>query len=203
MRRALVVLAAVAVVAVGCSSGSSPSSVDGSAPPTSGGPTRAALVAAADLAPCPPSTATAAPVTAGLPDVTLSCLGNGPAVHLAGLRGMPAVVNIWGSWCPPCQKEMTYFSREYDAQGSRVRFLGVDTVDSDDSALDFAAHVSPPMRFPSVVDADKKVLLAVPAAAPPVTLFVTSAGRVVGKHAGAYTSASQLRTDIATYLHVT
>jgi thiol-disulfide isomerase/thioredoxin len=190
-------LVAIAAVTAGCSASSSGGA---SGPPVTPGPSRAGLVAAAHLAPCPASASTT--TAGGLPDVTLPCLGDGPPVHVAGLRGMPTVVNIWGSWCEPCQHEMTYFASTYDADRSRVRFLGVDTVDSDDSALDFAAHVSPPMRFPSVVDEDKKVLLGIAADAPPVTLFVNSAGRVVGRHPGGYTSASQLHADIASYLHV-
>jgi len=160
------------------------------------------LVARAALAPCPPSTATGG---GGLPDVTLPCLGAGPAVHLSGLRGKPLVVNIWGSWCTPCQRETPYFARAYDALRSQVRFLGVDDEDDPNSALDFAAHVSPPMRYPSVRDDDKAVLLALQHSGPvavPSTLFVSAAGVVVHRSFAAYASLAQLRGDIARYLGV-
>jgi thiol-disulfide isomerase/thioredoxin len=159
------------------------------------------LLRAAHLKPCPQSSAT--PIAGGLPEVTLSCLGDGPAVHLAGLTGRPTVVNIWGSWCVPCQAEAKYLSSVYDADQAKVRFLGVDTEDSVNSALSFGAHVSPPIRYPSVVDPDKKVLIGVHAApGPPVTLFVNAAGKVVHVHPGEYPSAAALRTDLATYLRV-
>ncbi|MBV9098795.1 MAG: TlpA family protein disulfide reductase [Frankiaceae bacterium] len=191
-------LVAAMVLATGaCTGSSSPGS--GNVPP---GPTHAALVAKAALDPCPPSVA-GAHVSHGLPDVTLPCLGNGPAVHLAGLRGVPMVVNIWGSWCVPCQAETKYLATVYDALKPRVRFLGVDTEDSTDSALDFAPHVSPPMRYPSVVDDQKKVLVGLELfSAVPSTVFVDAAGHVVHKAAIAYGSAAQLRKDIAHYLGV-
>lgn len=190
------VAAALALAASGCTGTSSAGA------PVPAGPTRAELVARAALDPCPPSVA-GATVPHGLPDVTLPCLGDGPAVHLAGLRGMPTVVNIWGSWCGPCQTEAKYLATVYDAMKTRVRFLGVDTEDSSDSALDFAPHVTPPMRYPSVVDEQKKVLVGLDLfSAVPSTVFVDAAGHVVHKAAVAYGSAAQLRADIAHYLGV-
>lgn len=187
---------AAMVMVAGCSGGGSP----GSLPQ---GPTRAELVARAALDRCPPSVA-GAHVSHGLPDVTLPCLGDGPAVHLAGLRGVPTVVNIWGSWCVPCQREATYLAAVYDAMKPRVRFLGVDTEDSSDSALDFAPHVTPPMRYPSIVDEQKKVLVGLDLiSVVPSTVFVDAGGHVVHKSVVAYGSVAQLRADIARYLGVT
>ena len=44
-------------------------------------------------------------VDGGLPDVTLPCLGGGPDVDLASLRG-PMVINLWQARCEPCRREM-------------------------------------------------------------------------------------------------
>ena len=141
-------------------------------------------------------------MSGGLPNVTLDCLGDGPAVHLAGLTGKPTVVNIWAAWCGPCQNEQPYLSSVYSAMKSKVRFLGVDTVDSADDALSFSAHDA--VRYPSVVDPDKKALLGVHVApGPPETVFVDRAGKVVHVYPGEYKTAAALRHDVATYLHVT
>jgi hypothetical protein len=84
-----------------------------------------------------------------------------------------------------------------------VRFLGVDTADDPDSALDFAAHVSPRMRYPSVVDDDKRVLLGLHGfIAVPSTVFVDADGTVVKQVPKAYDGVAQLRADIAQYLGV-
>jgi cytochrome c biogenesis protein CcmG, thiol:disulfide interchange protein DsbE len=161
----------------------------------------AALVATANLQPCPTSAAPTA--SGGLPDVTLPCLGKGPAVNMAGLAGKPTVVNIWGSWCVPCQAEAGFLSAAYDKTHGKVRFLGVDTQDEADSALDFGSHVSPPVRYPSVFDEDKKVILALHYTGPPETVFLDRTGRIVHIHLGKYDSTAAVRADIATYLHVT
>ena len=138
------------------------------------------------------------------PDLTLPCLGHGPAVHLAGLSGAPTVLNIWGSWCGPCQAETRYLSSVYDDAKGKVRFLGVDTEDDPKSALDFAPHVSPPMRYPQVVDKDKKLLIGlnIPSAVP-TTVFVDASGRVVRITHLPYRSEKSLRADIRRYLGVT
>jgi cytochrome c biogenesis protein CcmG/thiol:disulfide interchange protein DsbE len=186
------------VLAAGTSCASSHPAAVG--PNFGGGPTHAQLVATADLAPCPASSSTPSP--GGLPNVTLACLGDGPGVHLAGLTGKPTVVNLWGSWCPPCQAEEGFLSKAYDKVRRNVRFLGVDTEDSNNSALDFVAHVKPPVRFPSVVDPRTTVLLDLHFQGPPETLYINSAGRIVHVHRSQYFSAAAVEADIATYLHV-
>jgi hypothetical protein len=91
----------------------------------------------------------------------------------------------------------------YNAVRAKVRFLGVDTVDEADSALDFDAHVTPPVHFPSVFDPDKKVLLGLHFQGPPETVYLDRAGHVVHVNTVPYRSTAQVRHDIATYLHVT
>ena len=160
------------------------------------------LVATAALDQCPTSSATHP--RKSLPNLTLPCLGRGPAVHLSGLSGTPTVVNIWGSWCGPCQAETRFLSTVYDAAKHKVRFLGVDTEDDPKSALDFAPHVDPPMHYPQVVDKDKKLLIALnQPSAVPTTVFVDASGQVVHITHTPYRSASSLRADIRRYLGVT
>lgn len=191
-------LAPVAVTAVlaGCSSSAHLAGVDFPKPPG-----YQELVAKARLDPCPVTQPRHVPKS--LPDLTLPCLAPGPAVHLAGLRGLPTVVNIWGSWCGPCQAETGYLSTVYDGAKAKVRFLGVDTDDDTSSALDFAPHASPPMRYPQVVDTGKRLLIALhlPSAVP-TTVFVDASGRVVKISPGPYHSAHALRADILRYLGV-
>jgi thiol-disulfide isomerase/thioredoxin len=53
----------------------------------------------------------------------------GGEIAAASLRGRPLLLNFWGTWCPPCIKEMPEldrFAREHAAAGWRVLGLAVD-----------------------------------------------------------------------------
>ena len=39
------------------------------------------------------------------PDFALQPMGGGAPVTLASLRGRPAVLNFWATWCVPCFEE--------------------------------------------------------------------------------------------------
>ena len=48
---------------------------------------------------------------------------------VASLRGQPLVLNFWGTWCPPCIKEMPEldrFASSFAKRGGRVLGLAVD-----------------------------------------------------------------------------
>jgi len=194
--RSLALTLGASVLVAGCTS-SGPTDAGPHYPKN---PDHAHLVAAARLEPCPASSG--APVSGGLPDVTLPCLGKGPAVHMAALRGKPTLVNVWGSWCGPCQKETPFLSQAHARLGTAVRFLGVGTEDQADSALDFAAHVKPPMRYPSVLDDNKAILLGAHGPGVPFTLLVNAEGKIVRVTPGAYDSVQAVLVDVEKYLGV-
>ena len=53
----------------------------------------------------------------------------GGLLVMASLRGQPLLLNFWGTWCPPCVKEMPeldLFSKQFAPQGWRVVGLAVD-----------------------------------------------------------------------------
>lgn len=142
------------------------------------------------------------PVPGGLPDLTLPCLGTGPDVNLADLRGTPTVLNIWAAWCPPCADEMPILSAGQQRAGERVRFFAVHYLASDgfarQSAKDFGLH------FPSVQDSDgdrTKVAFR-PLPGPPQTFFYAADGTLAGRHPGPIRSRAELDTLVQKYLGV-
>ena len=184
MRRELLgVLLLVLVGSAGCS-GHSKSELD-------------RLRIRAGLNPCP---TTAGQGTAKLPNLVLSCLGDGPRVRLSGLTGTPTLVNVWGSWCGPCQREVPALQSVYDGARGQLRVLGIDTEDSHASALDFAAHVG--MKYPSVVDDDGAFIRSLGRNATPMTLFVNASGAVVHTKLGQFKNAADLKAELHQYLGI-
>jgi thiol-disulfide isomerase/thioredoxin len=175
-----VLLAAVALSA--CDSNDAPPAVD-----------LAPLRAEAALSPCP--------TTVGeVPDLTLPCLGGGPDVRLRGTgTGVPTLVNVYGSWCGPCQREMPVLADFARRAGAKVALLGIDTQDEQRLALLFARDVG--QHWPAVVDDDGTFMRRY-SSGPPVTLFVDGKGRVAFVHRGPFTSVGQVVTAVRTHLGV-
>ncbi|HEV2737725.1 MAG TPA: redoxin domain-containing protein [Candidatus Elarobacter sp.] len=65
---------------------------------------------------------------------------DGKMVRLADYRGKTLVINVWGSWCPPCRLETPDLVAESKADASRgVAFLGVDTTETANVVRAFVA----------------------------------------------------------------
>jgi thiol-disulfide isomerase/thioredoxin len=105
---------------------------------------------------------------------------DGAPFDVADLRGDVVVVNIWGSWCPPCRAETGDLEAVYQAtQELGVSFVGINIRDGRDRATRFlAGRVS----YPSIFDPPFEIGLGFedpPAPiGPPATLVIDRAGRV-------------------------
>lgn len=117
----------------------------------------------------------------------LRCLGGGPAVPLAHLPSRPYVVNLWASWCVPCQREAPRLAAAAAAAQGHVDFLGIDTTDDSASALDFLHHVG--ISYPQLADprGDVGHHLGLPGI--PVTLALGAGGRIGYRRIGEVSTA--------------
>ena len=192
MNRALMLLAAVAVVAVvviGLTQ------AGGSDAPGGSGARFDLATAQQDLAGAP------APLAA-LHDQSNELLGGGtPAfeARLRELRGHPVVINKWASWCGPCRAELPLFQQVSTARGKEIAFVGVNARDKRPAAERFSATV--PVPYPSAEDPSERIARKLKAPSNfPVTLFVDASGKTVFTHQGGYRSAADLSADIDEHL---
>jgi cytochrome c biogenesis protein CcmG/thiol:disulfide interchange protein DsbE len=118
--------------------------------------------------------------------------------RLAALRGYPAVVNVWASWCGPCRFEFPVFQRVAAQYGKRVAFLGVDSQDSSDAARSFLRE--DPVPYPSYADSKRAIAESVGAdLGLPDTAFYDRGGKLVYLKQGPYDEPAALRADVERY----
>lgn len=83
---------------------------------------------------------------------------DGQKLDLASFKGKVLVVNIWGSWCDPCQAEAPYLEQANEAYRDKgVQFVGVDTRDNTGQAQAFVKDKK--ISYPNLVDDGNETLL--------------------------------------------
>lgn len=153
-----------------------------------------ALKAEAGIADCVATTA--GPAKGGLPDVTVPCLGGGPGVNLAGLRG-PMVVNLWAQYCGPCRTEMPHLQTFAKRYGTKVPILGVDYLDVQPQlALEFAKQAG--ATYPMVADVAKNIRVV----GLPTTILIDKDGRIAYQQGVELKSVAQLKQLVAEHLGI-
>ena len=76
---------------------------------------------------------------------------NGDRHSLANHRGKVVMVNFWGTWCPPCVKELPALARlAADLQERPFVMLGVTVKEEPADLQRFLARV--PVAFPTLLD---------------------------------------------------
>ena len=102
-------------------------------------------------------------------------------VSLDSLRGQPAVINFWASWCKPCEEETEVLEeawREHRDEGLVV--LGIDSQDFRGDARRFARKNG--MTYPIVHDGPGDVMRRYDLTGLPETYFLDREGRLVCGH---------------------
>lgn len=102
--------------------------------------------------------------------------------------GKILVINMWGSWCPPCRAEAPALRQVWEETRTKgVQFVGIDVRDNDAAALAFERKYK--ITYPSITTSDSgPAMLAfgsiLPRNAIPSTLVVDRTGRVAARVIG-------------------
>lgn len=100
----------------------------------------------------------------------------GPRVTLAGLRGKPALINFWASWCEPCREEAPELERLDRTLHGRAALVGVDYTDREASARSFLRQFG--WRFPVLDDPNGVYGAPYGFIGLPATIVLDSEGRI-------------------------
>lgn len=113
---------------------------------------------------------------------------DGKTLDTTTLKGKVVVLNVWGSWCPPCRQEAPDFakvSKELADAGQDVAFVGINTRDnSKQNAASFETDYG--ITYPSFFDPDGKLMLRFPKGtlnpqAIPSTIVLDKEGRIAAR----------------------
>lgn len=119
----------------------------------------------------------------------------GRPVSLDAMRGRPTVVNVWGAWCGPCQKEAPLLVDAARTLGDRAHFLGIDSRDAGTAAgRTFEARND--ISWPSLFSPGGEAVLAfnglVSPRGVPTTVVLDDQGRPAAVVSGAVPTALTL-----------
>lgn len=120
------------------------------------------------------------------PDFSGTLLDGG-TFKSSSLAGDVAVLNFWGSWCPPCRVETPEFEEVYTARADQgVQFLGINVKDSQQLADAFLEDKQ--ITYPSLFDPRSELALVFrnfPPEQIPSTIVLDRKGRVAAVYLGA------------------
>jgi cytochrome c biogenesis protein CcmG/thiol:disulfide interchange protein DsbE len=109
------------------------------------------------------------------PEFTLTSF-DGQTYNLADLRGKVVVLNMWASWCKPCEQEAADLEaawRHYQPRGDVV-FLGVAWTDTDKKSLEYLEKFD--ITYPNGPDLGTRIAQAYRITGVPETYIIDRAG---------------------------
>ncbi|MBI4827940.1 MAG: TlpA family protein disulfide reductase [Nitrospinae bacterium] len=119
------------------------------------------------------------------PSLTLPRLGGGE-MSLQSLRGKPALVNFWATWCVPCLKEMPEIERFF--QIKKADGLAVAMINVKESAAAVESFMAPHgYTFTVLLDEKGEAVEKFQVFGLPTTVFIDRDGVIRYTHMGELT----------------
>jgi thiol-disulfide isomerase/thioredoxin len=125
-----------------------------------------------------------------LPPVELLDAGHRPTTLSEVVRGRPALVNLWATWCEACEREFEALNRLYGEVGERALVVGVAVGEPHEQVVGFANRRG--LRYPLLVDEEFAFSDALGSSRVPTTLVLDRGGNV--RFAGGELDRSALET---------
>jgi cytochrome c biogenesis protein CcmG/thiol:disulfide interchange protein DsbE len=119
-----------------------------------------------------------------------------PQMSLSALRGQVVVINVWASWCKPCEQEAPELQKFWEAyQDREVVLIGVDYVDTPTGALTYMKKFK--ITFPNAPDLRSEISSTLNRKmGVPETYFVDRDGVLKYVQVGPFTSMEEIQTIV-------
>lgn len=130
------------------------------------------------------------------PDFTLRTAA-GKTYTLSELKGQAVLVNVWATWCPPCEAEMPAIEKmykEYKDQGFIVLAINSTFQDDPNKIAPFVEDHE--LTFPILLDETSEVSRAYQVRSLPSSYFINRQGIITEVVIGGPMSEALLRTRI-------
>ncbi|HKS23615.1 MAG TPA: redoxin family protein [Thermoanaerobaculia bacterium] len=128
------------------------------------------------------------------PNFALKAVGSGQMLDIASLRGKPAIINFWATWCGPCYEEHPVLVQNARVLGNDVQFVGVVFNDTEQKIQAFLNQRG--SAYPTLLDEQGKTAVAYGVGGVPETFFLDRSGTIVAKYTGPL-STEELQANLA------
>lgn len=118
------------------------------------------------------------------PSLESRTMGGAP-VSLASLRGSPVLLNVWATWCHPCQDEIPVLEalhKRHSAAGLKVVGVSIDDAGRREDVQAFAKRFG--ITYDVWLDPDQHVMPTFSVIGVPTTFLIDPSGRLVWRKTG-------------------
>jgi len=122
---------------------------------------------------------------------------NKPEAKLSDLKGKIVVINIWASWCKPCEQEAPELEQAWQLykDSSDVVLIGVDYVDTPDGANEYLTKFN--ITFPNAPDLKSNISSILNRQmGVPETYFIDREGILRNVKIGPFSSVDEIKSII-------
>ncbi|MFX3637390.1 MAG: redoxin domain-containing protein [Candidatus Pristimantibacillus sp.] len=108
--------------------------------------------------------------------------------RISDYKGKPYIINFWGTFCPPCVKEMPEFQRQYEKWGSKgLKVLAINLSEDDLTVRNFLRKFE--LEYTILRDRNKVTERQFGLKAYPTTYFVKADGTIMEIYVGGMTES--------------